>query len=268
MYICILMFVNIINIINGVTKGTAVLLLYFLLKTSINYVYLQNKVLIDCVLFDIYYKRYYPLVEQLRPFFETLSAFVQEMNGNYMEVEDTSFSMEEIGDKAESPVKPLKYEDKYLDKIRSLPEEYIFSKEEEILEAKLFVTYSEEDGSSIESFETQMKHKKTHCAEQVEIIKKKLIELNDKQITETEIKELVNTTLLNARLDKLKNNFLIETTPLGNVLMFYNNKKETFEYYSDSTIPYRVLEVVCRKYVLTYNCRFLYIDMEQELKKY
>ena len=141
MYICILMFVNIINIINGVTKGTAVLLLYFLLKTSSKYFYLQNKVFIDCILFDIYYKRYYPLVEQLRPFFETLSAFVQEMNGNYMEVEDTSFSMEEIGDKAESPVKPLKYEDKYLDKIRSLPEEYIFSKEEEILEAKLFVEF-------------------------------------------------------------------------------------------------------------------------------
>jgi hypothetical protein len=61
---------------------------------------------------------------------------------------------------------------------------------------------------------------------------------------------------------------IIEKTPLGNVLMFYNNKKESFEYYSDNSMPYRFLEVVGRKYVLTFNCRFLYVDMEKELEKY
>ena len=35
---------------------------------------------------------------------------------------------------------------------------------------------------------------------------------------------------------------------------------EQFDYYSNNVIPYRYLEVVARKYVLTYNCLELYID--------
>ena len=50
--------------------------------------------------------------------------------------------------------------------------------------------------------------------------------------------------------------------------MFYNNKRETFEYYSDCTIPYRYLETVSRKYVKTFHCRPIFIDMEEELKEY
>ena len=69
-------------------------------------------------------------------------------------------------------------------------------------------------------------------------------------------------------LENLKHCYIIEKTPLGNVAMYYNNVRETFEYYSDSTIPYRFLEVVARKYVITYKCRPLYIVMEEELKKY
>jgi hypothetical protein len=113
-----------------------------------------------------------------------------------------------------------------------------------------------------------MKQKKTHYAEQAEIIKNELLELSDKVVTETEIKEIVKNKLLQERLDKLQNNYIIESTPLGNVLMFYNNKKETFEYYSDNVIPYRYLDVVGRKYVLTFDCRFLYVDMEEQLKNY
>lgn len=64
-----------------------------------------------------------------------------------------------------------------------------------------------------------------------------------------------------------KNNFVMEYTPLGNVLMYYNDVKECFDYYSDSTIPYRYLEVVARKYVLMNNCVSLYFDMEEELKE-
>ena len=50
--------------------------------------------------------------------------------------------------------------------------------------------------------------------------------------------------------------------------MFYNHDKLAFEYYSDLTVPYRYLETVARKYVLTFNYRPLYIDMEEELKEY
>jgi hypothetical protein len=69
-------------------------------------------------------------------------------------------------------------------------------------------------------------------------------------------------------VEELQNSFILEKTPLGNVAMFYNAKRETFTYYSDSTIPYRFLEVVARKYVLTFDCIELYIMMEEELKKY
>ena len=69
------------------------------------------------------------------------------------------------------------------------------------------------------------------------------------------------------KLEQLKNSILIETTPLGNVVMYYDSSRETFIYYSDSTIPYRYLEVVARKYVVTNRCKKLYIDMEKELKE-
>lgn len=69
-------------------------------------------------------------------------------------------------------------------------------------------------------------------------------------------------------LEGLANSFIIEKTPLGNVAMYYNAKRESFTYFSDNTIPYRFLEVVARKYVLTYRCTDLYVIMEEELKKY
>ena len=66
----------------------------------------------------------------------------------------------------------------------------------------------------------------------------------------------------------MKHNFIIEKTPLGNVIMIYNNIRGTFDYYSDSNIPYRFLETVGRKYVISFNCRQIFIDMEEELKLY
>ena len=62
-------------------------------------------------------------------------------------------------------------------------------------------------------------------------------------------------------------NVVIEHTPLGNVAMTYDKKKETFIYYSDHGIPYRFLEVVARKFAVTFNCKKLVVDTEEELKK-
>ena len=59
----------------------------------------------------------------------------------------------------------------------------------------------------------------------------------------------------------------MEKTPIGNAIMFYNNSKSSFEYYSDSTLPYRYLEVIARKYVITYKCKQIFVDMEQEIKE-
>ena len=68
-------------------------------------------------------------------------------------------------------------------------------------------------------------------------------------------------------VESLKNNIVVEHTPLGNVAMYYDIKREAFVYYSDSVMPYRYLEVVARKYVITFHCKRVFIDMEDEINK-
>ena len=72
--------------------------------------------------------------------------------------------------------------------------------------------------------------------------------------------------IIKNRLDKLSNCFVLETTPLGNVLMLYDNERGSFKFYSDNTIPYRYLETIGRKYVKQFNCRPIFVDMEEELR--
>jgi hypothetical protein len=68
-------------------------------------------------------------------------------------------------------------------------------------------------------------------------------------------------------LKQLKNNVILEKTPVGNVLMLYNNEKESFSYYSDFSLPYRYLETIARKYIITFDCAYLYIFADEELEK-
>lgn len=53
-----------------------------------------------------------------------------------------------------------------------------------------------------------------------------------------------------------ENSYLFCNTPLGNIIMAYNN--DTFVYYCDASIPYRCLDVIGRKYVCSFNCCQLY----------
>uniref|UniRef100_A0A6C0HC05 Uncharacterized protein n=1 Tax=viral metagenome TaxID=1070528 RepID=A0A6C0HC05_9ZZZZ len=69
------------------------------------------------------------------------------------------------------------------------------------------------------------------------------------------------------KIEGLKNMILMENTPLGNVIMYYDKSRETFIYYSDSNIPYRYLEVISRKYVVMNDCKQIHIDMDQEIKE-
>jgi hypothetical protein len=69
------------------------------------------------------------------------------------------------------------------------------------------------------------------------------------------------------KIEGLKNMILMENTPLGNVIMYYDKSRETFIYYSDSNIPYRYLEVISRKYVVMNHCKQIHVDMEQEIKE-
>jgi len=54
---------------------------------------------------------------------------------------------------------------------------------------------------------------------------------------------------------------LIENTPRGNVIMFYDIYKRGFSYYCDSAVmPYEIMNAVAMKYVLTFHCRGFFID--------
>jgi hypothetical protein len=89
----------------------------------------------------------------------------------------------------------------------------------------------------------------------------------DLKIDETELKAKAREEIINKKLDMFINNYVSDHTPLGNIFMRYNNDKKSFEYFSNSTIPYRYLEPVARKYVMTYWCKPIFVDMEEELKK-
>lgn len=92
-----------------------------------------------------------------------------------------------------------------------------------------------------------------------------------------------NKTLLNMNIDKCfyskkelhmlmqdstnniepewKRRILFESTPRGNVIMFYDSYKQGFAYYSDvNCIPYPLLNAVAMKYVLYYSCRDFFVD--------
>lgn len=85
--------------------------------------------------------------------------------------------------------------------------------------------------------------------------------------TDEDLKKEAHDFVLSEILKTKKNSIIIEKTPLGNVIMFYNYETGSFVYYSDNTIPYRFLETVSRKYVITYNCKNIYVDINVVIKE-
>ena len=58
-----------------------------------------------------------------------------------------------------------------------------------------------------------------------------------------------------------KKRILFESTPRGNIIMYYDAYKQGFAYYSDSyNLPYGLLNAVAMKYVMTYYCRDFFMD--------
>jgi hypothetical protein len=65
-----------------------------------------------------------------------------------------------------------------------------------------------------------------------------------------------------------KTRILLENTPRGNIVMFYDVYKQGFSYYSDSnSMPYNVLNAVAMKYVNLYFCRDFFVDSEGVTKE-
>jgi len=78
-----------------------------------------------------------------------------------------------------------------------------------------------------------------------------------------------NYKLTDEQINNLKNNFILEKTPLGCAIMCFNYNSDNIEtssfiYYSDHSMPYNYLDTLARKYVLTFNCLNLYIDIKKE----
>jgi len=164
------------------------------------------------------------------------------------------------------------YETKYMSKYKNASREIILTEEE-----KLFQKEKEEElQKKVEDTEREiivikqrlLQYEKEGLQDTNNELLEKIDILNEER--EKEMEELSNQikqTILEKRREKLKNAIIVDKTPLGNVVMFYDNKKETFSYYSDNTIPYRYLETVARKYVTTFQCKYIYIDMEEELEE-
>ena len=213
----------------------------------------------------------------------------------------------------------LKYEDKFLEDIRKMDKEFIFTDEENLLKTEkynefynsimekeylkpreiikdklsiieiLLKKYQEIDYESLysicennsessldsennETEETKEIKIKNLLESQIELLKEERIlkekyETNEfKQNISKNAEALSINFIIDKKLEKIQNCNVIEFTPLGNVLMMYDKNKESFKFYSDSTIPYRYLEVVARKYVKQFSCRPIFVDMEDELK--
>jgi hypothetical protein len=66
-----------------------------------------------------------------------------------------------------------------------------------------------------------------------------------------------------ALLDPLR-----ETTPRGEIVVYYDAKTKSFNYYSNSkNIPYSTLDAVARKYVCLHRDPSIYIDIRDEVQK-
>jgi hypothetical protein len=60
---------------------------------------------------------------------------------------------------------------------------------------------------------------------------------------------------------KWKRSILIENTPRGNVIVYYDVFKHAFAYYCDqSVMPYDIMNAVAMKYVMTFRCRDFFVD--------
>ena len=223
----------------------------------------------------------------------------------FEEDENTSNDNTDSNNETAKTVIPEKYEDKFLDDIQKLNKDFIFDEKEEELERtkfdEIFLLAQKDYNKKVNDIKDEIwslekeieiqksgddffnvEYNENNEEEDKDTIK---ILTEEKVVLEKTLSELINNPqdieklrlessleakkfVIDERLDKLKNSFIIENTPLGNVLMLYNNKRGSFEYYSDNAIPYRYLETVSRKYVKTFHCRSIYFDMKEELNNY
>lgn len=73
--------------------------------------------------------------------------------------------------------------------------------------------------------------------------------------------------LTDERITELVKVYTSDITPYGEISMCYSKESESFNYWSDKQIPYKVLECVAKKYVVENDCKDIYVDIKKELEK-
>ncbi len=124
---------------------------------------------------------------------------------------------------------------------------------------KLYGTWGEDESEDREDQEDQENNNKREIPYEMKWFEE-FDDTGEEEECEQEItEEFVNNLSLKT---------ITETTPRGDVLMYYSSKQGTFVYHSKTKeIPYNYLETVARKYVIEYNCKKLYIDIRKEYEK-
>jgi hypothetical protein len=168
-----------------------------------------------------------------------------------------------------------KYEDKYKSEMVLIPNQIVVvdvDKRFDILLKQSITEITDRINRELLAYEselnieTEYKEQRTHFIN--DKMEKMKMELWERILVKDDILELAVSQLIQERLEKLNYSFVMEHTPIGNVVMYYNSAKEAFEYYSDNVVPYRYLDTVCRKYVIMNLCTPLYVDINEELKEF
>jgi len=125
----------------------------------------------------------------------------------------------------------------------------------------IWVPLKATDSIEIETFENKIKPtflKYVDC-ENIEEYKEKNKNIEAIFYNRKELAELMKQE--NTIEKKWKSRILIQNTPRGNILMFYDAYKGGFSYYSDhSIVPLRILNTVAMKYVMNYFCLDFFVD--------
>ena len=220
--------------------------------------------------------------------------------------EDENDKDKDDEEKKDMSIIEQKYEDKYLIDVRKMNKDWVFTEEENIEMNNQIQTYlietifskqdkikemnneienlkkalidddkyniveqydvSDVDETTLEEINEERNKKIIILQDEIGLLENEIYSIDGMEILKREAQNIAEESIINKKLEKLVNCFVIEKTPLGNVLMIYKKETGSFHYYSDCNIPYRYLEVVSRKYVKTFHFRPLYIDMEEELK--
>lgn len=92
-----------------------------------------------------------------------------------------------------------------------------------------------------------------------------VVKYEDKYLTKfNALTKRATTVSVEPTTTSVDKRFVMDMTPVGNVIMQYNADKESFVYYSDNIIPFRYLETVSRKYVCMFDCKELFIERSEQ----